>query len=517
MFLSGTQAAVLPLALVALAHANVVSLDKEPKQTIESFGASGAWWPNDLHLFPADAQDKLANFLFSEDGIHLSSYRYNVGGDGGPEDSERVWNTEEAHRVESFLLRNGTYDWSRDAGGVNFLRRAQHYAVPYIMFFLNAAPSHIADIGASCGWNLTAPKIPEFVEYMQTVLSHWTEEGIDIKYISPMNEPDYDREGCSQEGMAVGPGLRSDVFQNLSKTLSNEPTTRKIGVMGDEISQVTTQAMPSYPIWLPSSLSSLSRIAIHNYDFPNDTSLAVYRSQVLELTDNNPPPIKFTETCCSTNNGTGSDVFGVQYDPTMTNALIVARYIWQFLTIVQAESFDWWTAVTYLPCSPAIDGPQCYREVNETAGYNSGLVYIDQNYNTTGDYGLYYTKRAFMMKHYAHFHRPGATRFEVPQEQLPVGVNAFASRAGGEREKHGYGRGHGKGEKQSWSVLFMNHEAEAVEVQFRLPSERARLERIVRTTPDSDWEVLERSPKARQGVVWFELPAQSLVTLRIVE
>ena len=71
-----------------------------------------------------------------------------MGGDGG-NDTQEVVTT--GSRVESFLLRNSTYDWDRDQAGVKFLELAQQYAVPYIAFFINAAPSAIASNGAACG------------------------------------------------------------------------------------------------------------------------------------------------------------------------------------------------------------------------------------------------------------------------------------------------------------------------------------------------------------------------------
>lgn len=106
--------------------------------------------------FPEAQQKALGAFLFSEDGLHLSSYRYNIGGDGG-DDTQQV--TTHTKRVESFLLRNGTYDWSRDHAGVTFLEMAQQYEVPFITFFVNAAPSHVASNGAACGWNMTSDKV----------------------------------------------------------------------------------------------------------------------------------------------------------------------------------------------------------------------------------------------------------------------------------------------------------------------------------------------------------------------
>lgn len=417
-----------------------------------------------------------------------------MGGDGGNDTQQVVTN---GSRVESFLLRDGTYDWSRDHAGITFLQMAQQYAVPYITFFINAAPSHIAGNGASCGWNMTADKVDPFAQYISTVLSHWTDNGIDIKYVSPMNEPDNSRWDCGQEGMGVSPSLRQSVIKSIRSHL-DASGAKTVDIIADETSQITTQAFPEDPIWLPNSAPYMSNIAVHNYDYPSDSALAEYYQSIRNLTAGEKlPPVKFTETCCSTTAGSGSDVFGAQYDPTMENALIVARYVWQYLTIVQAESFDWWTAVANLPCSPKTDGIECATAINETAGYNSGLVYIDGNYNQTRDFSLYMTKRAFMLKHFAYFHRPGSVRYDVPQAQLPFGVNAVASKGDG-----------------SWSVLFMNNQTNAVELSLAIPETRAKLARLVQTTNSEDWADVQPLPPTSSGKVKFELGAQSLLTLQ---
>src|SRR6266478_6515731 len=44
-------------------------------QTVEGFGASGAWWPIDLIKFPALVRQEVARLLFSKEGIALSGYR----------------------------------------------------------------------------------------------------------------------------------------------------------------------------------------------------------------------------------------------------------------------------------------------------------------------------------------------------------------------------------------------------------------------------------------------------------
>src|SRR4051794_25519894 len=57
-------------------------VDRQRLQTIAGFGASGAWWPNDLARFPRRVQRDVARMLFSTHGIALSGYRYNIGGGG---------------------------------------------------------------------------------------------------------------------------------------------------------------------------------------------------------------------------------------------------------------------------------------------------------------------------------------------------------------------------------------------------------------------------------------------------
>src|SRR5689334_14753444 len=94
----------------------IARVDPAPAQTIDGFGASGAWWPNDLAHFPADARKKVADMLFSEQGIALSGYRYNIGGGGvGVKTPARAP-----------AQPNG------DAGGLTFLRAASDAHVPVL-------------------------------------------------------------------------------------------------------------------------------------------------------------------------------------------------------------------------------------------------------------------------------------------------------------------------------------------------------------------------------------------------
>jgi hypothetical protein len=72
--------AFILLSLLKVANSALVL--SAPAQTFDGVGGSGAWWPHDLYQFPESVRKNLSNLLFSQDGLGLSSYRYNLGGGG---------------------------------------------------------------------------------------------------------------------------------------------------------------------------------------------------------------------------------------------------------------------------------------------------------------------------------------------------------------------------------------------------------------------------------------------------
>lgn len=61
-----------------------MSLRPAPAQTIIGFGASGAWWPDDVVGFSPASRALVARLLFDRSaGLGLSIYRYNIGGGVG--------------------------------------------------------------------------------------------------------------------------------------------------------------------------------------------------------------------------------------------------------------------------------------------------------------------------------------------------------------------------------------------------------------------------------------------------
>ena len=125
------------LLTTATAAADFVVLTQQPRQTIRHFGASDAWSMQTIGLW-ADAteQAKIADWLFSIEtdaagqprGIGLSLWRFNLG--AGSAEQGREAQINRSTRTECFLQKDGTYDWSRQAGQRRFLRLAKERGVP---------------------------------------------------------------------------------------------------------------------------------------------------------------------------------------------------------------------------------------------------------------------------------------------------------------------------------------------------------------------------------------------------
>jgi hypothetical protein len=273
-------------------------------QTMHGFGASGAWWPNDLVNFSPDVQDRVAGMLFGQDGLALSVYRYNIGGGGGGVRSG-------PRAAETFLVRPGEYDWSRDAGGRLFLKKAAEMGVPALIGFVNSAPVVWTTNGQCCGGNLVGGAEVAYARYLADVVVHLqADEGVSLSYVSPMNEPDSGFAGGAQEGMAVPVRQRAALVRAVAAELAQRAPFAQ--VIGDESSRILDQFLPEAPIWLgiEGAASSVAAVAHHLYDFPIDLELRA--ADLLRATLGK--AMWMTEICCF-DSRTGR--YGRQYDPTI--------------------------------------------------------------------------------------------------------------------------------------------------------------------------------------------------------
>lgn len=140
------RVAVLAASLVSSSSQTRVlaaNVSASPAQTFLGIGGSGAWWPYDLYHFPEPVRQNLSALLFSEAGLGLTNYRWNIGS-GGVNVSNPV------RAIETFYVSPGVYNWTADPQGVYFLKQAAAHGVPSLTAFVNSAPAAMTSGGASC-------------------------------------------------------------------------------------------------------------------------------------------------------------------------------------------------------------------------------------------------------------------------------------------------------------------------------------------------------------------------------
>ena len=182
-------------------------------QTIDGFASSDAWNMDYVGKYWNEAdKEGIARLLFSQgldanyqpDGIGLSMWRVNLGGGSAEQGEESGINEQPERRAECYLNADGTYNWNKASGQQYFMRKALDYGVESFVLFSNTPPVYytknglgFSDSGENA--NLKDDCYGKFADFLATVADHFDSEGYPIKYVSPVNEPQYNWNG-GQEG-----------------------------------------------------------------------------------------------------------------------------------------------------------------------------------------------------------------------------------------------------------------------------------------------------------------------------
>ncbi len=382
-------------------------------QSVDGFGASGAWWSGPIYSMSNAVKGKVGTLLFSKDGLELSQFRYNVGGGG-------VGVSTPWKRAPTFLQANGSYNFNSDPAGIFFAKMAVDYKVKDIIAFVNSAPPVFTSNHLSCAGHLLPSQVNAYVNYLvNVVVGMKSDLGVTVNYLSPMNEPDSSMAPCKQEGMRVPIFLRARVVSALGQALASRAPWVKI--IADETSQVAPQLLPEINLWVnrDNAKKYIAFYAHHTYDYPNAKTLSAMAETFRDLKLHS----WMTEICCF--NGSR---FGYQYDPTMVQGMWLAKTIFNDFFYGRDSAFQWWTAISpNLGCEPTLD-PQCPYQAN-LLGRNDGLIYYDSNYQLNGNQNLYLTKRYYVLGNYSKFFQVGSILH--PVTGLPSGVEALATEKDG--------------------------------------------------------------------------------------
>ncbi|QRW24543.1 Cellulase (glycosyl hydrolase family 5 protein) [Rhizoctonia solani] len=168
--------------------------------------------------FPESVKRNLSDLLFSEKGLGLSSYRYNLGGGG-------LGVSTPARAPETFYVSQGVYNWSADAQGLYFLKAAADRGVPQLTAFVNSGPRDFTTNGQSCGGLFKTGTEAGYGQYIADTLDHIINTlRIPVSYLSPFNEPDnsFGPVPCGQEGMQTNPNQRAASIAPNKETWMSE-------------------------------------------------------------------------------------------------------------------------------------------------------------------------------------------------------------------------------------------------------------------------------------------------------
>ncbi len=404
-------------------------------QTIESFGASGAWWAqyvggwdSVMNSTGMEIREYIAMLLFDdENGIGLNSYRYNIGAGSRDKGHASSLITDSWRRAYSFLAEDGSYDWTRDANAVWMMNRAVEYGVDEITMFVNSPLESLTISGnaygsssASSKSNLDPDNYQAFAEYVLDVVEHFTlEEGLPVKFVSPVNEPQWDWTDSSQEGCHYEP---DEVVELLKASLS-ELESRA------ELNEAVELSAPDGGDWNTASMQYINAILkddtlkeyftsfdLHSYW--SDSTIKTTFATTYSAKRYSGITYRMTEWCEMTN--------GV--DTTMDSALNLAEQVYEDMTILDCVSWQYWIAVS------------CYD-------YRDGLIYVDSTKQT-----VTVPKRLWAMGNYSRFIDRGYVRVDCDLDVGAVEASAYM----GTNE---YG-------EEELVIVFINQRAKSVNIDF---------------------------------------------------
>lgn len=413
----------------------VLKLDPaKPHQTIVGFGASDAWRLQMVGKYwPKEKRNSIADLLFSSkisgdgkpQGIGLSLWRFYVGS-GSMEQGAQSGIADEWRRAECFQRPDGTYDWSKQQGQRWFLEAARSRGVPAFLAFSIAPPAHMALNGKAHGagtnsMNIQPGKLAEYARFLADVMEHFEKDlNLPFQFLSPVNEPQWDwGRSNNQEGTAVSNTecwefarllgadlnrrhLGTKIVFGESANISYLYSPNKLPGRGDQIRDFLDKDSEHLLTGLPNVANVISG---HSYGttWPLDV-LIRDRMSLRQTLDQISPTTSYWQTEFCIMEKTGEIGSGWKRDLGMDTALYVARVIHADLTIADAASWQWWTAVSRFDYKDGL--------IFIDDGKSSGLRSADPDY-ARRDGEIRTSKLLWALGNYSLFVRPGMVRIDV--------------------------------------------------------------------------------------------------------
>ena len=403
-------------------------------QTVQDFGASDCWTAEYISdYFDATQKENAARWLFSQqmdangnpEGIGLSCWRVNLGAGSASQGSSSNID-DETRRAECFMKADGTYDWSVCDGQQWFMKQAKDYGVDHFMLFSNSAPIYYTKSGKantnnqSLSCNLNDDCYDDFAEFLATTTKHFVDEGYNVTYIDPVNEPRFDwKDG--QEGSPWENANIAQLVTELDKSVTSRNLNTKIlipeasswdllysgsGRAANQIDAFFNSSSSNYIGNLP-SLAKV--VAGHSYwTFGNNTDLKDIREAVRDAASEYGLEVMQTEWSMLDAEPSTSAGFPASYDAAtkMDIALYMGKLIYCDLNYGNMSGWSYWTAFAQEKWSQK---NRFYLIRMNAKGDTSDESYGDIKNGGT----LTADKNLWVLGNYSRFIRPGYKRVDV--------------------------------------------------------------------------------------------------------
>ena len=384
-------------------------------QTFKSIGASGAWWAQIVGGWEhtdtesgKSVRDRIAELLYNkETGIGMGVYRYNIG--GGSKHSGKGEYSQPARATECFEVSKGQYDWSRDKNAVYMMKKAVENGADEVVFFVNSPVERLTKNGLAHNKkhqlfheNISKNNYKEFAKYCLDVTEHFINEGIPVKYLSPVNEPIWVWNG-GQEGCFYRPRSVKNVFRVFANELDKRESLKSLRLSGAESGDLrwfnksyTRQLLRDKNV-----RKHLDGVDVHSYCLPLPLPITIpflndrlgFVKRFRKFMDKRYPDVPVVMSEWTHMQG------GRDYG--MDSALVTATTMYEDFTLLNAVSWQHWIAVS---------------EVD----YCDGLIYINLDDKT-----FEMTKRYYVTGNYSKYVKPGSKRIEATTDDKDVLVTAF--------------------------------------------------------------------------------------------
>lgn len=380
-------------------------------KAIKGYGGSAAWWS------PQICDDKTANdvvnLLYGDNGLKMNIYRYNTGG-GYEADNLRMDNP--WRPVESFMNKDGSFNWNADKNAVAVMKKAVETGnVDTLIFFANSPHfTHTVTGQTSGGFtehfsNLAKDKYDAFAKYLIDIAEHFIDEGYPVKYISPINEPQWKWGGDSvwQEGCHYEPEEVRACFSAFAKELDR----RNSGLLlyGPESGNISELTKKYYELLAadPLIMKYLGAFAYHSYgsddNVQNKTEFGKWAKKNVKT-----KRFDMSEWC----------ELPCRHDTkSIESTLIMTRIIGEDFIYSMADSWTAWV------CANQWDG-----------GMRDGKCYSDGLLTAKDDWSDYYiSMRYYAMAHFSKYIPSGSISLDIGYH-TSRGLSVFAfEKADGEK------------------------------------------------------------------------------------